>query len=72
MKNKLIGTTKKKIRFDNATYFGETIGNEITGLGIISNDDVSRQRVKRIAKAALNMDGVAFFVLFIKRFIGII
>ena len=42
MKNKLKEVTKKKIRFHKATYFGETIGNEITGLGIISNDDGRR------------------------------
>lgn len=42
MKNRLMKATKKKIRFDAATYFGETIGKEITGLGIIENDDGNR------------------------------
>ena len=42
IQNKLMTINKKKIRFDSATYYGETIGNEITGFGIIENDDGNR------------------------------
>ena len=42
MQSKLMKIEKKEIRFEDATYYGETLGKEITGLGIIVNDDGRR------------------------------
>ena len=42
MQNKLMTINKKKIRFSSDTYYGETIGNEITGFGIIESDNGDR------------------------------
>ena len=42
VQNKLMSINKEEIRFDGATYLGETRGNEITGFGIIQSDDGSR------------------------------
>ena len=39
MKYKLMKIEKKRIRFEDATYYGQTIGLEISGLGIIENDN---------------------------------
>ena len=42
MQNNLMKIKKKKIRFSTCTYYGETIGDEVTGLGIAEFDDGSR------------------------------
>ena len=42
MQIKLRTVNKQRIRFDDLTYFGETLGKEITGLGIIENDNGNR------------------------------
>ena len=39
MQNKLRTIRKTRIRFQNATYYGETLGGEATGLGILEMDD---------------------------------
>ena len=39
MQRYLRKANKKRIRFVDSTYYGETIGIEITGLGIIENDN---------------------------------
>ena len=39
MQDQLMTINKKKIRYSDATYYGETIGDEVTGLGIIENDN---------------------------------
>lgn len=38
MKSRLMKVEKKRIRFADATYYGETRGREVTGLGIIEYD----------------------------------
>lgn len=42
IQNRMMTINKTKIRFPKATYFGEIKGKEITGLGIIQNDDGCR------------------------------
>ena len=39
MKNRLMKVEKKRIRYPDCTYYGQTIGKEVTGLGIIESDD---------------------------------
>ena len=39
MKSRLMKVEKKRIRYSDATYYGQTIDKEVTGLGIIENDN---------------------------------
>ena len=58
MQNKLMTIDKTEIRYADATYLGETKGKEVTGFGIIQNDDGCRYEGQMLDS---NRNGIGIF-----------